>query len=132
MHARIRRYHIKQAEIDKRLEHAQSTSVPAYKAQEGYTGTVILVDPVSRKNMTIGLWENEAVMHASERNGQVIRQAAHRRHAAGDVTTEYYEVKERAGDVAKFARVRSYQIKPDQIEARLQHARGVAAPHWQA
>jgi hypothetical protein len=132
MHARVRTYQIKQGQIDERLKHAQETSVPGFKSQEGYAGTIILVDPVSHKNMTVGLWESEAAMHASERDERVVGQSGHHRHAAGDVTTEHYEVKERAGGIGRFARARTYQIKPGQIEARLQHARSVAAPYYQA
>jgi hypothetical protein len=127
MYARVRTYRIKQGQVDQRLKQAQETSIDAYKEQEGFEGVVILADPVEHKNMTIGLWDTEANMLASE---QAAERSAHRRHADGDVTTEYFEVMSRSGKAGNFARVRTYQIAPGQIDSRLRHSQDVAVPYW--
>jgi hypothetical protein len=130
MYARVRSYRIKQGQVDERLRHARNTSFDAYKGQKGFRGVLILVDPIEHKNMTVGLWETEADMLASEQAEESASKSSHRHFAAGDVSTEHFEVKSQAGEVGDFARVITSQINPGQIEQRLRHSRGVVAPYW--
>jgi hypothetical protein len=127
MYARIRSYRINDGQVDERLKHARETSVDAYRNQKGFQGVVILVDPSEHKNVTVGFWDTEADMFASE---QADGNSAHRRYAAGDVTTEHFEVRGRNGETGSFARVRTYQIAPGQIDSRLRHSQDVAVPYW--
>jgi hypothetical protein len=92
MYARVRTYQIKEGEIEKRLQHGRGTAVPAAAKLNGSKGVMILVDPVSHKNVTISLWETEEDMLALDRDEQMMNQLSHKSHAAGDVTTEYFQV----------------------------------------
>jgi heme-degrading monooxygenase HmoA len=132
MHARVRSYRIKEGQVPERVKHGRETSVKGFKGQKGFGGVLILVDPASHKNMTVGLWETEADMQASDRQEAVTSQAAHRRHASGDVTTEHFEVRDRGGEPGGFVRAYTYQIAPGQIEERMRHSRDVAVPYWKA
>lgn len=92
MYARVRTYNIKPGEIEKRLQHGRETAVPAAAKLKGSKGVFILVDPKTHKNMTISLWDTEADMLALDQDEQMMSQLSHRRHAATEVTTEYFQV----------------------------------------
>jgi heme-degrading monooxygenase HmoA len=130
MYARVRTYRIKQGQVDERLRYARESSIDAYKKQKGFQGVLILVDPDEHKNMTVGLWDTEADMLASERAEEAAEKSAHRSHASGEVTTEHFEIKDRSGGFGQCARVRTFQLAPGQVDAYLRNMREVADPYW--
>ena len=136
MHARVVTYQIKPGQIDERIRHAREGRGAAMKQAPGLKSRVILVDPVSHKNMTIALFESKVDMDAVSNNEQNLPAFGRTEHAAGEATRESFEVSEQRGTTGKFARVRTYQVKPGQIDERLRHSResgipaGQQAPGW--
>jgi hypothetical protein len=77
--------------MDERLRHSRDLTLPALQRAPGWRGLTILVDRDSHKNITIGFWDSEEEMLASE--GEEYRAALAQHHfAAGDATVEYFEV----------------------------------------
>lgn len=66
MYARLTSAQIKKEKIDKFTEIYNNSVVPAAKAQKGYRGSFVLVDPDTGKGMSITLWENREDAIANE------------------------------------------------------------------
>jgi len=115
---------IRPGQIERRLRHAREVSGPPRNTMPRQKGRLILIDPSAHKNMTITLWETEADMLASEQSPEFQNALAHHAHAAGDVTSEAFEVVAHTprADVARVARVTSYQVEPGRVAERLDHA----------
>jgi heme-degrading monooxygenase HmoA len=127
MHSRVITYQVKPGQIEERLRHAREGAA-VLKQAPSPKGRVILVDPVSHKNMTIALFETEADMQAignSERHRPAF---GRNEHASGEATRESFEVGHDEGGRGKYARVVTYHVKPGQMEARLRHQPEVVTP----
>jgi heme-degrading monooxygenase HmoA len=68
MFARVTSAQIHLDKIDKFIEIYKKSVVPAAKAQKGFRGIYLFVDRSTGKGMSIGLWESEEKMIATEKN----------------------------------------------------------------
>ena len=68
MFARVTSAQIPVAKSDKFIEIYKKSVVPAAKAQKGFSGIYLLLDRSTGKGMSIGLWESEEAMIATEKN----------------------------------------------------------------
>ena len=76
MHARVTIAQSKPGKIDEIIRIQRESVVPAAKQQKGFKGLYLLIDRKNNKGITIGLWETEADMTASEASGYYQQQIA--------------------------------------------------------
>ncbi len=68
MFARVTTFYFRKDLIDKAIEIAKESVVPAAKQQEGYISFTVLVDREGGKALAITLWESEENIEANEEN----------------------------------------------------------------
>ena len=66
MHARVTTAYVQPEKVDEVIQMYRNTVVPAAKQQQGCKGLLQLVDRATGKGISIGLWETEADLQASE------------------------------------------------------------------
>ena len=74
MFARVITVNAQPGKIDEAATLYRDSVVPAAKKQKGFSGAMLLTDPVTGKGISITLWETEADQKASEASGYVAQQ----------------------------------------------------------
>ena len=69
MHARVVTFQVQPGKREEAVRLFKEEVVPAAHRQKGFKGGLVLTDPNTGKGMTIGLWEAEADMKATEASG---------------------------------------------------------------
>lgn len=69
MYARVAFFHIMAGKHENAVSLFRDAVVPAAKMQKGFSGGLLLTDPATGKGISIGLWESEADMAATEKSG---------------------------------------------------------------
>ena len=68
MFARVTTFYFRKDLIEKAIEIAKKSIVPAAKQQEGFVSFTVLVDRESGKALAITTWESKENMEANEKN----------------------------------------------------------------
>ena len=76
MFARVITVHAQPGKIDEAATFYRDSVIPAAKQQKGFSGAMLLTDPVTGKGISITLWESEADQKAGDGNGYVSQQLA--------------------------------------------------------
>jgi heme-degrading monooxygenase HmoA len=123
MYARMTSYDIQPGRVEERLRHSAERSRPALRAVPGFRGLLVLVDRDAHRNVSIIFWESEAEMLASEVDPEFWPVTPQQHFAAGDVTSERFDVLlyERTAVPAAHARTITYLILPGQGDKLLQY-----------
>jgi len=74
MFARVITVHVQPGKIDEAATVYRDSIIPAAKEQKGFSGAMLLTDPVTGKGISVTLWETEANQKASEASGYVAQQ----------------------------------------------------------
>ena len=74
MFARVITVNAQPGKIDEAATVYRDSIIPAAKQQKGFSGAMLLTDPVTGKGISITLWETEADQKASEASGYVAQQ----------------------------------------------------------
>jgi hypothetical protein len=69
MHARVAFFNINAGKREEAVSLFRDDVVPAAKKQKGFSGGLLLTDPATGKGISIGLWDTEADMLATEKSG---------------------------------------------------------------
>jgi quinol monooxygenase YgiN len=69
MHARVVVFNVKSGKREEAVSIFRDFVVPGAKKQTGFRGGLLLTDPDTGKGISIGLWETEADMTATEKGG---------------------------------------------------------------
>lgn len=69
MYAKVVRFQIKQGKREEVIKFVGEFVIPRAKKQRGFKGGMTFTDPSSNSAATIGLWETEADIAASEQSG---------------------------------------------------------------
>lgn len=69
MHAKVVTFQVKPGRHDEAVRIFDESVVPAAGQQKGFKAGMMLIDPGTGKGMSIGLWESEADIKASESSG---------------------------------------------------------------
>jgi quinol monooxygenase YgiN len=76
MYARVVTIQIQPSKVDEAIRIYQDSVVPSAKQQKGCKSIWLLTDRKSGKGISVGLWETEADMTASETSGYLAAQLA--------------------------------------------------------
>ncbi|MGH2588336.1 MAG: antibiotic biosynthesis monooxygenase [Dehalococcoidia bacterium] len=129
MHAHISRYEIQPGRIEERLRHHRDVVAPATRQRSGHRGVIILIDRTTHKNLTVVLWDSEADLRAAEQDPEFRTPHSHRRFAAGEFTTEYYEVAQvelppdSGAGAPGVAWLTRFTVQPGRFDERLRFSR---------
>lgn len=74
MFARVITVNVQPGKIDEAATVYRDSIIPAAKQQKGFSGAMLLTDPVTGKGISVTLWETEADQKASEASGYVSQQ----------------------------------------------------------
>ena len=74
MFARVITVNAQPNKIDEAATVYRDSIIPAAKQQKGYSGAMLLTDPITGKGISVTLWETEADHKASEASGYVAQQ----------------------------------------------------------
>ena len=74
MFARVITVHAQPGKIDEAAAVYRDSVIPAAKKQKGFSGAMLLTDPVTGKGISVTLWETEADQKASDASGYVAQQ----------------------------------------------------------
>ena len=74
MFARVITVQAQPGKIDEAAMLYRDSVIPAAKEQKGFSGAMLLTDPVTGKGISITLWETEADQKASDASGYVAQQ----------------------------------------------------------
>ena len=74
MFARVITVQAQPGKVDEAAMLYRDSVIPAAKKQKGFSGAMLLTDPVTGKGISITLWETEADQKASEASGYVAQQ----------------------------------------------------------
>ena len=69
MHARVVTVQIQPGKTEEAIRIFRESVVPAAKQQKGFKSIMLLTDPNTGKGVSVGLWESEADLMASETSG---------------------------------------------------------------
>jgi hypothetical protein len=135
MHAHIRSYQIQPGAVEERLRHYRDVAAPTTRQRPGHGGVLILIDHATHKNLTIGLWDGEEELRAAEQDPAFKSPLSHARYAAGDVTTEYFEVAHNelppsapGAEGPRIARLTRFTVQPGRFDERLRFSREQTFP----
>jgi heme-degrading monooxygenase HmoA len=74
MFARVITVQAQPGKIDEAATVYRDSIIPAAKEQKGFSGAMLLTDPVTGKGISVTLWETEADQKASDASGYVAKQ----------------------------------------------------------
>ena len=93
MHAGLTRGQIQPDTIEEFVDIYLGSVIPAANQQPGFKGAILLTDHATGKIASIGLWQTEAEMRASQTSEHLQEQVANLLHlVVGTPVTELYEV----------------------------------------
>ncbi len=69
MNARVAFFDVKPGKREEAIKLFKDIVVPEAKKQKGFQGGLVLTNPDTGKGISIGLWETEADMTATEKSG---------------------------------------------------------------
>jgi heme-degrading monooxygenase HmoA len=69
MHARVVFFNVRVGKRDEAVSIFRNAVIPAAKQLKGFSGGLLLTDPATGKVISIGLWDTEADMLATEKSG---------------------------------------------------------------
>ena len=69
MHARVSVFNVRQGKREEAINLFKDFVIPETKKQKGFKGGFLLTNPDTGKGISIGLWETEADMTATEKSG---------------------------------------------------------------
>lgn len=126
VHARVGRAHVQPGQVDQFVQLISAEVVPSMKQQRGFVAASVSTG-ANNQVLTVGLWESEADLIASETSYLRDSLAKLAPLLAGQPTFERYEApiwpERREGT---YARLTPFQIDPSQIDAALEAFQGVA------
>ncbi len=92
-HARVLIAEGQPGKMDELIDLVRNSVLPVAKQQQGFNGLLLLADRVRHKGISIGLWETEADLKASETSGYLQEQVAKFAHLyTAPPVREAYEV----------------------------------------
>ena len=93
MHVRAFRGQVQPGKLEEAIKLFDNSIVPAARQQQGFKGSLLLTNPTTGQFLSLGFWESEADLLASETSGYLSEQLAKvAPHLAAQPVREVYQV----------------------------------------